>query len=129
MHQLICNIRKNVKKNIKIINKEIGKKTRKQLKSSLWFKLKYRRITVFKALKNSRCQSNGNTLISLILGGKILDTTSMKRRPNLELEDRVKKIEKKFIKKYISESTDELLLSIFFVSFNFFFAFFYYCEH
>lgn len=62
----------------------IEKETRQQYKSSLWFELRYGRITASKAYEVSRCKTNDGTLVSLIMGGKIPDTKAMKRGRILE---------------------------------------------
>ncbi|GBP29096.1 hypothetical protein EVAR_17630_1 [Eumeta japonica] len=69
-----------------------GSKLKKKLGNSpsdLWFQLRYGRITASRAHEVSRCKTNDGTLVSLILGGKIPDTPSMKR--GRILEDEVRK--------------------------------------
>ncbi|XP_044740060.1 uncharacterized protein LOC123301387 [Chrysoperla carnea] len=60
--------------------------TREQSNSSLWFELRYGRITASRAFEVSLCKTYDGTLISLILGGKISDTSYMKRGRDLEDE-------------------------------------------
>lgn len=105
MHQLTYKFKEEqvdaFLKNVKIteyIIKLVEEQTREQSKSSLWFELRYGRITASKAFEVSRCKTNDGTLISLILGGKIPDTPSMKRGRNLEDEVR-KTVETKLKKK------------------------------
>ncbi|CAG9788303.1 unnamed protein product [Diatraea saccharalis] len=62
----------------------IEKETRDQHKSSLWHELRYGRITASRAYEFSRCKTSDGTLIAVILGGKIPDTTAMKRGRILE---------------------------------------------
>ncbi|KAF9409689.1 hypothetical protein HW555_010979 [Spodoptera exigua] len=64
--------------------------TQGQSDSPLWFELRYGRVTASRAFDVSRCNTSDGTLISLILGGKIPDTLSMKR--GRVLEDEVRKI-------------------------------------
>ncbi|KAJ8982173.1 hypothetical protein NQ317_013958 [Molorchus minor] len=76
----------------------VEEETREQSYSSLWFELRYGRITASRAFEVSRCKTNDGTLISLILGGKIPDTPSMKR--GRVLEDEVRKtVERKIEEK------------------------------
>ncbi|XP_028176894.1 uncharacterized protein LOC114364791 [Ostrinia furnacalis] len=97
MHQLIFKFKeKNVEdflKKIQITNSLITKveeETRGQSNSPLWFELRYGRVTASRAYEISRCKTTDGTLISLILGGKIPDTPSMKR--GRVLEDEVRKV-------------------------------------
>lgn len=66
----------------------IEEETRDQHQNSLWFELRYGRITASRAFEFSRCKSNDGTLISLIMGGKIPDTPAMQRGRILEEEVR-----------------------------------------
>lgn len=70
-----------------IINK-IEIETRDQYKNSLWYELRYGRITASRAYEVSQCQKGDGTLISLIMGGKIPDTPAIKRGRSLEAEVR-----------------------------------------
>ncbi|KAF9788883.1 hypothetical protein SFRURICE_018459 [Spodoptera frugiperda] len=66
--------------------KKVEEETREQSNSALWFELRYGRITASRAFEVSRCKTSDGTLISLILGGKISDTPTMKRGRVLENE-------------------------------------------
>lgn len=69
--------------------KLIEEKTRQQSQSSIWYELKYGRITASRAYEFSRCSTSDGTLIALIMGGRIPDTHAMKR--GRMLEDEVRK--------------------------------------
>lgn len=68
---------------------KIEEETREQHQNSLWFELRYGRITASRAFEFSRCKTDDGTLLSLIMGGKIPDTPAMKR--GRILEDEVRK--------------------------------------
>ncbi|KAF5294675.1 hypothetical protein FQA39_LY02807 [Lamprigera yunnana] len=96
MHQLVlkyreksCDIFLDKINNLtdEIIN-QIENETRDQYKNSLWYELRYGRITASGAYEVSRCQKDDGILISLIMGGKIPDTPAMKRGRSLEDEVR-----------------------------------------
>ncbi|XP_013194034.2 uncharacterized protein LOC106137691 [Amyelois transitella] len=86
----------NINNNILI---EIEKKTRDQHANSLWYELRYGRITASRAYDVSHCQTSDGALISLIMGGKIPDTAAMKRGRDLEnkVRDSVSRKLKKII--------------------------------
>ncbi|XP_023951326.2 uncharacterized protein LOC112055440 [Bicyclus anynana] len=96
MHQLVlkyneqsCDIfLKNVVLSNDIIL-DIEKATREQHKNSLWFELRYGRITASRAFEFSRCKKTDGTLIAQIIGASIPDTLAMKR--GRKLEDDVRK--------------------------------------
>ncbi|XP_045542722.1 uncharacterized protein LOC106710540 [Papilio machaon] len=67
---------------------KVEEATREQHKSSLWYELRYGRVTASQAFEFSRCKTTDGTLISLIMGGKIPDTWAMKRGRMLENEVR-----------------------------------------
>lgn len=67
---------------------KVEEATREQHKSSLWYELRYGRVTASRAFEFSRCKTTDGTLISLIMGGKIPDTWAMKRGRMLENEVR-----------------------------------------
>lgn len=67
----------------------VEEKTREQHKSRLWYELRYGRVTASRAYEFSRCKTSDGTLMAVIMGGKILDTTAMKR--GRILEDDVRK--------------------------------------
>ncbi|GBP11999.1 hypothetical protein EVAR_5845_1 [Eumeta japonica] len=94
MHQLVYEFKnKSVEDFLKKVQisppliKQVEEETREQSESDLWFQLRYGRITASRAHEVSRCKTNDGTLVSLILGGKIPDTPSMKRGRILEDED------------------------------------------
>ncbi|XP_026736708.1 uncharacterized protein LOC113500198 [Trichoplusia ni] len=105
MHQLVCKFKekcveeflKKVEISASVI-KKVEEETREQSKSRLWYELRYGRITASRGFEVSRCKTNDGTLVALILGAKIPDTTSMKRGRMLEDEVR-KSVEKKLNKK------------------------------
>ncbi|GBP32703.1 hypothetical protein EVAR_16866_1 [Eumeta japonica] len=108
MHQLIYEFKnKSVEDFLKKVQisptliKQVEEETREQSESDLWFQLRYGRITASRAHEVSRCKTNDGTLVSLILGGKIPDTPSMKRGRILEDEVR-KTVECRIKKKIIS---------------------------
>ncbi|KAL0861405.1 hypothetical protein ABMA27_008949 [Loxostege sticticalis] len=68
--------------------KLIEEKTRQQSQSSVWYELRYGRITASRAYEFSRCSTSDGTLIALIMGGRIPDTHAMKR--GRMLEDKVR---------------------------------------
>ncbi|KAL0829617.1 hypothetical protein ABMA28_003123 [Loxostege sticticalis] len=68
--------------------KLIEEKTRQQSQSSVWYELRYGRITASRAYELSRCSTSDGTLIALIMGGRIPDTHAMKRGRMLEDEVR-----------------------------------------
>ncbi|GBP76887.1 hypothetical protein EVAR_7037_1 [Eumeta japonica] len=94
MHQLVYEFKTKVLKILKKVQisptliKQVEEETREQSESDLWFQLRYG-ITASRAHEVSRCKTNDGTLVSLILGGKIPDTPSMKR--GRILEDEVRK--------------------------------------
>lgn len=61
--------------NIDINN--IEKVTSDQHKSNLWHELRYDRVTASQAFEFSRCKTKDESLIALIMGGKIPDTPAM----------------------------------------------------
>lgn len=67
----------------------IEKETKGQHESTLWHELRYGRVTASRAFEFSRCKTSDGTLISLIMGGKLPDTSAMKR--GRILEDEVRK--------------------------------------
>ncbi|XP_046961765.1 uncharacterized protein LOC124543737 [Vanessa cardui] len=67
---------------------QIEEETREQHQNSLWFELRYGRITASKAFEFSRCKKNDGSLIALIMGGTIPDTPAMKHGRLLEGEVR-----------------------------------------
>lgn len=62
--------------------------TRSQNKSSLWYEMRYGRITASKAHEVSVCHTPDGSLVATIMGAKIPDTAAMKRGRNLELSVR-----------------------------------------
>ncbi|XP_063893189.1 uncharacterized protein LOC135117617 [Helicoverpa armigera] len=68
--------------------KLIEEKTRQQNKSSVWYELRYGRITASRAYEFTRCNTNDGTLIAQIMGGRIPDTHAIKRGRMLEDEVR-----------------------------------------
>lgn len=60
------------------IIRKIEEETREQQKSSLWYELRYERITPSRAFE-VRCKTHDGTLISIIMGGRIPDTSDMQR--------------------------------------------------
>lgn len=62
----------------------IEKATRKQNKSSLWYEIRYGRITASKAHEVSVCHTPDGSLVAAIMGAKIPDTAAMKRGRYLE---------------------------------------------
>lgn len=106
MHQLAFRFKeKSVEEFLKMIQitetliTKIEEETRGQSNSPLWFELRYGRVTASRAFDISRCKTTDGTLISLILGGKIPDTPSMKR--GRILEDEVKKVVESKLRKKI----------------------------
>ncbi|GBP42998.1 Exonuclease [Eumeta japonica] len=77
---------------------EIEEETKEQHQNSLWFELRYGRITASRAFEFSRCKKNDGSLMALIMGGSIPDTRVMKRGRLLENEVR-KTVGKKLGKK------------------------------
>lgn len=69
--------------------KDIEEQIREQHQNSLWYELRYGRITASRAYEESRSKTNDGTLLSLIMGAKIPDTPAMKR--GTMLEDEVRK--------------------------------------
>lgn len=67
----------------------IEEETTEQHKSRLWYELRYGRVTASRAYEFSRCKTSDGTLMAVIMGGKIPDTTAMKR--GRILEDDVRK--------------------------------------
>ena len=107
MHQLVLQFREKCcntfLQKFRLINNiliEIEKKTRSQHENSLWYELRYGRITASRAYEVSRCQTSDGTLISLIMGGKIPDTAAMKR--GRELENKVRDSVSSKLKKKIN---------------------------
>lgn len=72
----------------------IEEATRKQNKSSLWYELRYGRITASKAHEVSVCHTSDGSLVASIMGAKIPDTAAMRRGRNLELSVRKRVSEK-----------------------------------
>lgn len=68
--------------------RNIEEQTRQQHQTSLWYELRYGRITAARAYEVSRCKTNDGSLISLIMGAKIPNTAAMKRGKILENEVR-----------------------------------------
>ncbi|GBP90080.1 hypothetical protein EVAR_27068_1 [Eumeta japonica] len=107
MHQLVYEFKTKVLKIFEKVQisppliKQVEEETREQSESDLWFQLRYGRITASRAHEVSRCKTNDGTLVSLILGGKIPDTPSMKR--GRILEDEVRKTVECRIKKKINK--------------------------
>ncbi|KAK9736906.1 YqaJ-like viral recombinase domain [Popillia japonica] len=94
--------------------KSIEEATRNQNKSSLWYEMRYGRITASKALwyemrygritaskahEVSVCQTADGSLVAAIMGAKIPDTAAMKRGRRLELLVR-KTVSNKLKKKF-----------------------------
>ncbi|KAJ8909481.1 hypothetical protein NQ315_015411, partial [Exocentrus adspersus] len=79
----------------------IEEATRKQSKSSLWYEMRYGRITASKAHEVSVCRTPNGSLVATIMGAKIPDTAAMKRGRNLELSVR-KTVSNKLKKKITS---------------------------
>ncbi|GBP80782.1 hypothetical protein EVAR_54227_1 [Eumeta japonica] len=65
---------------------EIEEETKEQHQNSLWFELRYGRITASRAFEFSRCKKNDGSLMALIIGGSIPDTRAMKCGRLLENE-------------------------------------------
>ncbi|XP_072934877.1 uncharacterized protein [Epargyreus clarus] len=63
----------------------IEEATRKQNKSTLWFEMRYGRITASKAHEVSVCHTSDGSLVAAIMGAKMPDTAAMRRGSNLEL--------------------------------------------
>ncbi|CAH1961609.1 unnamed protein product [Acanthoscelides obtectus] len=57
----------------------IEEATRMQYKSSLWYEMRYGRITASKAHEVSVCHTPDGSLVATIMGAKIPDTIAMKR--------------------------------------------------
>lgn len=76
----------------------IEKSTREQSKSSVWYELRYGRITASKAYEVSRCKTVDGSLVAAIMGAKTPDTVAMKRGRILESSVR-KAVENKLNKK------------------------------
>lgn len=66
----------------------IEEATRKQNKSSLWYEMRYGRITASKAHEVSVCHTPDGSLVATVMGAKIPDTAAMKRGRSLELSVR-----------------------------------------
>ncbi|CAH1995917.1 unnamed protein product [Acanthoscelides obtectus] len=66
----------------------IEEATRMQYKSSLWYEMRYGRITASKAHEVSVCHTPDGSLVATIMGAKIPDTIAMKRGRSLELSVR-----------------------------------------
>lgn len=66
----------------------VEEETREQHKSRLWYELRYGRVTTSRAYEFSRCKTIDGTLMAVIMGGKIPDTTAMKRGRMLEVDVR-----------------------------------------
>lgn len=66
----------------------IEEATRKQNKSSLWYEMRYGRITASKAYEVSVCHTPDGSLVAAIMGAKLPDTAAMRRGRNLELSVR-----------------------------------------
>lgn len=62
----------------------IEEATRNQDKSSLWYEMRYGRITASKAYQVSVCRTPEGSLIATVMGAKIPDTLAMKRGRTLE---------------------------------------------
>ncbi|KAI8426144.1 hypothetical protein MSG28_005094 [Choristoneura fumiferana] len=62
----------------------IEEATRGQNKSSLWYEMRYGRITASKAHEVSVCHTPDGSLVATIMGAKVPDTAAMKRGRNLE---------------------------------------------
>ncbi|GBP26109.1 hypothetical protein EVAR_15122_1 [Eumeta japonica] len=71
------------------------KQTRGQDKSSMWHELRYGRITASKCYEVSRCKTVDGTLIAIILGARIPETSAILR--GKKLEDKVRKTVEKII--------------------------------
>lgn len=67
----------------------VEEETTEQHKSRLWYELRYGRVTASRAYEFSRCKTSDGTLMAVIMGGKIPNTTAMKR--GRILEDDVRK--------------------------------------
>ncbi|KAI8439312.1 hypothetical protein MSG28_013143 [Choristoneura fumiferana] len=78
----------------------IEEATRGQNKSSLWYEMRYGRITASKAHEVSVCHTPDGSLVATIMGAKVPDTAAMKRGRNLEHS--VRKTVSKNLKKKIS---------------------------
>ncbi|CAH2001287.1 unnamed protein product [Acanthoscelides obtectus] len=66
----------------------IEEATRMQYKTSLWYEMRYGRITASKAHEVSVCHTPDGSLVATIMGAKIPDTIAMKRCRSLELSVR-----------------------------------------
>jgi hypothetical protein len=95
MHQLVLKYKEKscetFLEKIVLSNETIAKieeETREQHQNSLWFELCNGRITASRAFEFSRCKKNDGSLIALIMGGSIPDTSAMKRGRILENEVR-----------------------------------------
>ncbi|XP_063547176.1 uncharacterized protein LOC134754765 [Cydia strobilella] len=62
----------------------IEEATRSQNKNSMWYEMRYGRITASKAHEVSVCQTPDGSLVAAIMGAKIPDTPAMKRGRKLE---------------------------------------------
>jgi len=62
----------------------IEEATRGQNKSSLWYEMRYGRVTASKAHEVSVCHTPDGSLVASIMGAKIPDTAAMKRGRTLE---------------------------------------------
>ncbi|KAK9885167.1 hypothetical protein WA026_010677 [Henosepilachna vigintioctopunctata] len=80
----------------------IERETKDQHKSSLWHELRYGRITASRAFEFSCCKSSDGNLMSLIMGGKLPDTSAMKR--GRILEDGVRETVSAKLEKQINKS-------------------------
>ncbi|CAH0577783.1 unnamed protein product [Chrysodeixis includens] len=81
--------------------KDIEESTKEQNKNSLWYEMRYGRITASKAHEASVCHKPDGSLVATIMGATLPDTAAMKRGRNLELSVR-KTVSNKLKTKIIS---------------------------
>ncbi|XP_028170878.1 uncharacterized protein LOC114360375 [Ostrinia furnacalis] len=67
--------------------------TRNQNKSSLWFELRYGRVTASKSFEVSRCRTHDGSLVAKIFGARSVLTAAMKR--GQKLEEKVREVVEK----------------------------------
>ncbi|XP_028177249.1 uncharacterized protein LOC114365027 [Ostrinia furnacalis] len=79
---------------------EVEMATRKQNKSSLWYEMRYGRITASRAHEVSVCKTPDGSLIASIMGAKIPDSAAMRR--GRDLESSVRKTVSSKLKKKIT---------------------------
>lgn len=67
--------------------------TRSQYNSTLWFELRYGRITASKCDEVSRCKTLDGSLVAVIFGARSVQTPAIRR--GQKLEDKVRDVEEK----------------------------------